>query len=325
MQWLRYIKIELDEGDGNVETLDINSLRVRFKISQMSMETPNSAEIVITNFRKETAIKIIKDRSMDKMVKIWLGYINGAQAMVFQGNLVQARYDRESPTDTIFTLHAHDGFSGHNFAFVNKTLKGGSTGMDVYNALLDTMKPFGINKGFATSALQNINYERAVTLFGNTNLYARSLALSAKSTWTIHNGKYHVIGIKEPLPGTAVVLNPDTGLIGSPEQNRNGINFRVLINPEIAVAQIVKCDESFISEAGYDYGPFGNYNVFGDPVGSNLNLPKINADGLYKVIRIDWFGDTWGTPWYMDLECLDITASGAPKGSDLEPYITYGS
>lgn len=333
-QWMRYVSVTL--SGGSLGTMDLSDLRCRFKIYQDVIEQPNSADVTISNVLPSYARSIIAAKGQKITLTIKAGYQQGANAVIFTGDLLQARYGKESPTDTAFILHAADGATARRLSVINKQLKGGSTGQDMYDALQKAMEQYGVQKGFASSVLLKKTFPRSMTMFGNAKDYLRTLSSSIGGTWGILNGKLNVVGIGEKIPGTAVILTPDTGLIGMPEQDENGIHFRTLINPDILVFGVVQCDSSLISESAYNYGPQGNYSasLFGIPTGPNLQIPNLNANGLYKVLRASWYGDTYGNPWYMDLDCLDITAASAPTTSDLSawfpkdfysPYITQGS
>jgi len=75
----------------------------------------------------------------------------------------------------------------------------------------------------------------------------------------------------EALPGTAVVLNSRTGLVGWPVQTFNGIEARCLLNPRIKAGAMIQIDQASIQkqELSTTYTQQGNNNL----------VPSIATDG----------------------------------------------
>ena len=47
-----------------------------------------------------------------------------------------------------------------------------------------------------------------------------------------------------------------------------------------------------------------------------VQIPKRDADGLYRILSIDYCGDTRGNDWYCDIACMSLTtdAHNVPPG-----------
>lgn len=324
-QWIRECRLTV-EGGGSA--LDLSGLRIRFYITKDPLQRTNFLDATITNISKETANRLLgKEFST---VRLSAGY-RGAAAEIFVGNIIQVRHGRENPTDTYLNIIARDGDKAYNFAVVNKTLKAGSTGKDVYDELLKVMKPFDIVEGFVTEKLKELKFIRPVVLWGDAKNHLRWLAGTVNGFWSIQDGKLDLIHKDEEKPGDTVVINAQTGMIGMPEQTFDGILVRALINPRIALLRQIKINNASIQMAKFDLSWNGNggggnpgpSNGGGDaginnPIGKNAWLPDLAADGVYRVWKIDWQGDTRGNPWYMDLWCLKRGESRIPI--KLTPY-----
>ncbi len=304
-QWIRSVHLTAEGAGGKI---DLSTLRIRFDVEQDTLQSPNVLDAIITNVSKATGKRFIDGEF--KKVTLSAAYREN-EAVIFEGNIIQSRYGRETPTETYLNLRCGDGDKAYNFAVVKKTLGAGSTGRDVYKALLETMKPHGIVEGFVTEALAKLKYPRPVVMYGQSKDFLRTLAHSTDSTWSIQNGKLDVVGIGQTKPGDTVVLNAATGMIGMPEQTAGGIIVRCLINPQIAVSRKIKLDNASIQMAKYDASFFGELK--------NAKLPSLDADGLYKVLKIKWVGDTRGNAYYMTLWCVSMSAAQndtdwVPKG-----------
>jgi hypothetical protein len=107
------------------------------------------------------------------------------------------------------------------------------------------------------------------------------------------------------LPGNAVVLTSESGLIGQPEQTNDGIKVRALLNPRFRVGGRVKLNNNSILRFKTDL-----------KVGAFNKAPRLDEDGLYRILAVEFKGDTRGKDWYADLICVGIDDS-APIGSKI--------
>lgn len=298
---LQYIrKLSLTAG-GSGGTLDLSTLRVVFRVEQQTRQTPNIAEIYVYNTTRQTALKFI-DKEFTK-VTLTAGYESNT-GMIFTGNVKFARYGQESPVDKRLDIFAGDGDEPYVHAVTNTTLPPGSTYRDQVNAALAPMKAFGVTAGYIGGLPQTkLNGPRV--LFGNSRDILREIARATKTEWSIQNGALTIIPQNGTAPGTDIVLNSSTGLIGLPTQTPGGIVVRSLLNPAVSPGRIIKIDNASIQRASPDLGISGEL--------ANAKLPSIDADGRYKVIVLNRIGDTHGgagSPWFNEMTCLSADGRG---------------
>lgn len=84
------------------------------------------------------------------------------------------------------------------------------------------------------------------------------------------------------------IINEQTGMVGMPVQTLQGIVVRSLINPDIGVNQLIQLNNADIQPATFDPSVSGQVN--------NQLLPALDPNGIYRVLMIEWTGDTRGTP-----------------------------
>lgn len=293
-QWIRKCVLSVDGESGSV---DLSSLRIRFKVEQNNVQRPNAARVTITNVARSTFEKIKKE---GKKITIEAGYEEGF-GRIFQGQIIQAIYGRENPTDTYVTIVAQSGDHAYNFSVVNKTLAAGHTFRDQVDAVLDVMKPFGITAGHI-SDLGNKKMPRARTLHGMARDVLRQIGFSTASDWSIQDDKLQILKSTDTVPGQAFILNTQTGLIGMPTQTIDGILVRCLLNPRIRPGTRIKIDQKSVQQAVF------SPNYTGEVM--NSMLPSLAADGFYKVVIAEHEGDTRGTPWYTDINCIRADGQG---------------
>jgi hypothetical protein len=311
VQYLRYCTVTAD----GVGSIDVSTLRCRFNISQWTMQTPNILKLQVSNMLPATARQFVQKEY--KHIQVDAGYLDG-HGIIFQGDIKQAIYGRESPTDTLLTVYAADGDHAHNYATVNTTFPPGSTPQQHLNAAVSAMSPMGVTQGYIGVDLSTPVYSRAVTLFGMARDVIANIAKSKQATTSYQQEKVTMVPYNGSAPGSAITLNSSTGLIGMPTQTIKGIFARCLINPAIKVHSQVQINQKDIQGA---YAPI---TVQGDQTITQAQLPSIAADGLYTVYRIDVDGDTRGNPWYQDLQMLATGTLPSPAQSDLIPYLGAG-
>ncbi len=300
-QWLRYCKLTV-EGGG--EAIDLSAFRIRFTVKQHTLQTPNLADIVITNLAPATAQKIKKE---GQIVSLEAGYESGF-GLIFKGNIIQRRIGRESPTDTYLNLIAANGDQAYNYGKVSKTLAAGHTYLDQVHAAAEAMKPYGVSLGYIAD-LGSKQMPRSRVLFGMARDILRTVAISTNTNWSVQNGQLTMVKNDEAKPGSAVVLNSTTGLIGMPQQTIYGISARCLLNPAIAPNSLIHIDQSSIQEAVYSVD---NSNLVGTAeTGNNAIYSTMTAaDGFYTAVWLSHTGDTRGQPWYTDIICWSANSSG---------------
>lgn len=292
-QYLRKIGLIVSEGgDG----LNIDKLRVVFKIVQSDVQTPNHAIIRVYNPSDETAQAVSKEFTA---VRLQAGYEEGAYGVIFSGTIKQVRRGRENPTDTYLDILAADGDKAYNQGFISKSLAAGATAEDERNAVVDAM---GIPKGYVAD-LPPGAAQRGQVKYGMTRDYMRDLSSTHNMTWSIQNGQVQMIPNTGYRPGTAVVLNANTGMIGLPVQTEGGIQVRCLLNPNIKIGSLLQ-----INNASIQRDLFGGklLNAPGRLEELQGFKPKVTDDGFYRVYVNEFEGDTHGQPWYNDITCLAI-------------------
>jgi hypothetical protein len=127
------------------------------------------------------------------------------------------------------------------------------------------------------------------------------------------NGKVQWVAREGYRPGTAVELDPRSGLVGMPTQTSGGIQATCLLNPNIWCGFLELISEGQSAAAAKPGNLFGG-GRFGAMPGSNA---KVSESGFYKVLVAEHTGDTRGNDWYTNLVGLAVDQSAA--GGGVEP------
>ena len=286
-----------DDGHG----LDLSELHIMFGIRMYEKESPGQADIRIFNMKAETALKMKKEYTQ---VILQAGY-GDLFGKIFRGTIVQSIRGRTNPVDTYVDVIAADGDQALNNAVVNTTVAAGATPSVIHGAVCTTMDPHGVQVGY-TDPLVGPALPRGRALYGMARDHLRDLAQATDTTWNITDGKVQFVSNKGYLPGEAVVLTAATGLIGLPQQTMDGIMVRCLLNPLLKIGGRVEIKNSSITQLRLPV--FYQAGADGKPVPNPLEglIPKLDSVGIYRILAIDYSGDTRGQNWYCDLACMAL-------------------
>ena len=81
----------------------------------------------------------------------------------------------------------------------------------------------------------------------------------------------------------------ETGLIGLPQQVDYGIEFKCLLNPNIKLNDFIKIDNKIVLQQQFNFG----------------DIPYLlDADGIYRIIKIHYSGDSQGQEWYSSINAI---------------------
>ena len=140
---------------------------------------------------------------------------------------------------------------------------------------------------------------RGKVMYGMARKFMRSEARNTTCSWSIQDGQMVMVEDKGVLPGEAIVLTHETGLVGTPEQTNEGVKVRCLINPQLKINGQIKLDNKSIQEAKTDLKS------------SSQRPPKLDNDGLYRILKVEFQGDTRGTDWYADMICVGMDGTSS--------------
>jgi hypothetical protein len=120
------------------------------------------------------------------------------------------------------------------------------------------------------------------------------------------DGKIVILAQLKGLPGNAIKLSYNSGLIGFPQQTLDGIDFECLMNPAILPGSIVQIDNSLILQ----FQQSTSYAAV-------QYAPAITSDGFYRIYWLERSGDTRGEDWTN--HCIAVGINEQPPITS--PYV----
>lgn len=293
------------------------TLRITFKVTQSDVDTPNAAIIRVYNLKSDTALSLLEGEFQRVTLEAGYDYPNGF-AKIFDGTIKQVIFGHESNVDSYAEILAADGDEAYQ-SYINTVLPASHTKQDELNAVAAAMNvPIGYQPDLPVTAAG-----REKILYGMSRDQMRNFCVSTGTTWSIQNGQLVLIPIFDYRENVdVVVLNStkqNTGLIGFPQQTPGGINVTCLLNPRIQIGCLVQIlpediNQNFITTSGTAL--YGSGTL---PALLPKNIAQISGAGFYKVLVVEYEGDTRGDPWYANLVCLAVDKS-APVGARVKAY-----
>lgn len=302
---------------GQALELAASGLRVVFKVKHADVQTPTVLIARVYNLSLTTAQTIMQKfaPTTSPQVILSVSYGKNPPQQLFIGQAFFYRFGRENATDTYFEITAADGDQFYNFGAVNQSLAAGWTQKDLNEAVNSSLAQNMIVRGY-TAPLSTQAAPRGKVLYGQTRDILRDQSKTTGTTWQIQDGKLVTIANNSTLPGDAVVLTRYTGMIGLPQQTQQGIQVRALINSQLRPGRVIKLDNSAIQLQAQAAGYSQEANAFN----AFLSQVTLNPGGFYRVLVADFEGDTRGTPWYVDLICINVDGT-IPPGFDVKNLV----
>ncbi len=228
-----------------VGTIDGDTIEIRppftlqLDITRNTLTTANVCQLRIYNLSRLVRNRIrynISEYTKYLPVKLYAGYGDN-MPVIFQGNITQAWSVREK-TQIVTQIECFDG----GYAFVNaKTsaqFSAGTTQKSVVSDLAETL-PY-----VATGSIGKMD---GILLRGNSFSGATLPILNELTGGAsfIDNEKFNVLGSDEYIEtGSTLVINSDSGLLGTPVQELTIVRFDMIFEPMLAPGIRIKLESS---------------------------------------------------------------------------------
>lgn len=300
-QWKRRIQLVIGKaGNG----LMIENLRIQFEVGKTVESAPNVAVIKIYNLNPDNEARI---KTEFDEVLLNAGY-DGAMRLVFRGNIKHVYRYREK-NDYITEIEAGDGDKDFRKAVMNETLASGTTTGQLVDRAVGTFKGVGgTTKG--TVQVTDKARLRGKVISGNTRDVLHDVARESGANWSIQDGQLVIVSANGVLPGEAILIRADTGMLGAPEINDKGIAVKCLMNPQLQANGAIKLDNNGIKAKRQQAQALATKREKEEtnaPLGREKEqLARLDPDGIYKVLKLTHKGDNRGQDWVSEIECIGL-------------------
>jgi hypothetical protein len=261
-----------------VGTLKLEGFTVKFKVKKSLKPEPNTAELDLYNLNEKHRAELEELRPREKLAtkgipcKIEAGY-GDRLSLVWLGDLRTIDSVREGP-DWVTHLGSGDGEKAWQNARMNLSY-GPKTPVDT--VLRAMVRALGVGEGNVAKVANQLRVAGAGKLLAEgavfTGPVARHLtdfARSADLEVSIQDGAVQILDRGKALAGRALRIGANSGLIGSPTVDNEGIlAFRILVMNDVRPGTLVVMDAERIK-------------------------------GNYRLETAEWDCDSSGGPWYID-------------------------
>lgn len=245
----------------------ITGLRMQFKVDKTSKPDPNTLDLTIYNLSADTRARLAATKRPQVIVEA--GYQQTEQ--LFKGDARTVYSVRQGP-DWLTKVQCGDGERAYQFGRTDESFAPGTKTDAVVKRLVSDM---GVGVGNALKKLKDGDFSGAMSTFvngftvsGNSADQFDRIMKSSGLDWSIQDGELQVLKPGTATDESAVLLTPDTGLVGSPEVGEDGVvKFTSLLQP-------------------------------GMRPGRKVQLKAAAMNGLFVLQRVTHQGDTHGLEWY---------------------------
>lgn len=338
-----------DTSNENKEyALDVSLLHCVFRVRR-GMDFNNHAEVKIYNLNKDTEEKIIKEGDRLIISAGYEGYLNTINlnpedtkkavgsnfvskkdsknktkednnpqqiqesqpkqyGKIFDGQIVQAVRSKENNTDYVLTLVCIDGDTFLNMNFISLSCVRGQNPRNVIDTVVSKAeKPTQVNRVSPTISGQTL--PRGKVYFGRPKDILTDVARGNNANVWINDGQVNVTKITDTYTDEALILTPNNGLIGYPQQIQYGVSFRCLLNPKINVLSMVQLKNTEIN---------GMQLQMNMPGKSQPQTLQLDEENMYQAYEVEHTGDTRGNDWYTTVNAY------SRYGKDVVPAMMKG-
>lgn len=265
-------------GPKGEEGVRVTDLRVSFDIDSTNDSNANTAKIQIYNLNGSNR-GVLKTKD-DLVVILEIGYGNTLEQL-FIGDIARSSTQRNG-ADFITTIEAGDAEKALTEATLDKSYEAGTNEKTIVEDAFQAMKDTGQIIIGSLAAMKDDITQNGFSASGTAKLVVDKIISKQKLEFSIQNNETQILKPDQDTGEEAILLTPQTGLIGSPSvgligkkaSKKEGISFRALI-------QTTK------------FRP-----------GRLVNIVSRDMDGFFKIVKASFNGDTHSEPWFADCEAI---------------------
>lgn len=248
----RRVILEIQTDDKTVKTFD--GLNVNFNVSKQASEVTPYGRIMVANLTMEDVVNIttivgtytnVKKR---KKVRLYAGYDEDV-GLIFEGDITSAAPITEPP-DVWMQIEATNGFFDNN-RVVSKTIKDKTPIKNVAEQVSNWLK---VPLQWMSTANKVVNLFSAS---GSAGQFIRKLNNLGDILAFKDEEGLVILDMKDPKRGTTTEVSKETGMIGIPKADNNGIRIDVLLNHHLRLGQTINLKSGLIPSINGKYWIYG--------------------------------------------------------------------
>ena len=271
----RNYRLEIESKD---TLTTITQLRIQFLCKKNRATTANELTVKVYNPNQDTINQCLVSGSI---VRLYAGY-NEEIKLIAQSQITTATPIYEG-VDIILNLECLDGVESIRKTKVSISFQAGSTVKQVLNALVEYLQ---IPLKVAPDVDLNKKFNNGYSFAGGVGTALDEVTDRAFAKWAMQDGTLLIIGQSGTTNANAVLLTPDTGMIGTPMpiedtvnslevgEIRRGWKVKSLLQGDINPADIIAIESKFVK-------------------------------GQFVIESVEHKGDTHSNEWFSEVICYN--------------------
>lgn len=210
-----------------------SGLKTTFKAKKTSRSAPNKATLTLYNLSEDSR-SFIEARGERCVVEAGYG---GEYSVIFRGDIRDVEHTRER-TEWQTTMELGDGERDLEQTHIELAFAPGTTAAQVWRRVTEQL---GLGTG-DLSALPDWEVTQGYAGYGNVRDVLDELAGRWAAAWSVQDGSLVLTDEDAPTTESAVLLTPDTGLIGVPRKRKRRWEVKSLLIPGIRPRRQVRVE-----------------------------------------------------------------------------------
>jgi len=265
----RFIRVQVFDIGGVGRTF--SNLRIAFDVKKTSESNTNTTTIKIYNLNPESRAFL---EQTDLSVILEVGYQAFESEPIIEilstGNLLRGKVKHEREAgDWVTSLEYGDGETPLQESFYNRSFVAGAS---LRSIIQDVARTLGLPVN-TIIGLQDRTLNSSAVFSGSSKEILDRITRDAGVEWSIQDGEVVILPPAGFTLEEVIVLNENTGLIGSPIRRKTGIEFTALLNPRIRS-------------------------------GRRVRITSRDVTGEYRVRKVEFEGDNLEGKWNAMCEAL---------------------
>lgn len=238
------VDVVLGEGtfDGTNNAKSFEGLETTVSIDKPGLPDQNKAKVVIIgmaldDMRQLTMLAFKPLKSQKNLISIYAGDAENGMEQCFYGEITSANADFSSAPTIKMNIEAAAGAYASLKAESPIAVKGQQTAASLIEQIAKDNGYSFENKGVASSV-------KNAVFNGSPIEKAYSIARQVNAELLIDDGKFVLLPYDKGRneAGNAVLLTSETGMLGYPSFNNDGVSVKCLYNPALELGGMVKIE-----------------------------------------------------------------------------------
>ena len=263
------------------EKREYTGVRIEFKINIHGDTKLNEMDLSLTNLN-EISRKFFEDSKYKCDIELQAGYKNFF-GTIFKGTVeylndrkgdhitgFKKHHSKHNDTAWITSIKSVDGIKAVRNNIFSISINEKTDPHKIINQLVDRMN---IDKGAINTKSIKKHYEKGYSSIGPTHSLLENITKSQGYNYKIQKNRIDIWKIGTPFSDETILLDIESGLIGSPERTEKGLKLKSLLRYDFEIGRLIELNSRY-------------------------------EKGLYIIKEIIHTGDSHGDNWESDIEVI---------------------